>query len=301
MQRLRGPAVSLAKQFRKKSIRYAMAALVLPAWLMGTAGHAQDVDAPAEPTRALADLLKGAAHYHTAPGEDTIPNDKYGDDVRLGKRIFTETYTYGWRYAGNELSCANCHLDAGRRPNAGPVWAAYGMYPAYVGKTDRNISLEERIQQCFRFSMNGFAPALDAPELRALVSYIHFLSRGVPVGVVMPGRGFPQLVRTGSDPSPQRGADIYQAKCALCHGTDGAGEKKAGGGYSRPPLWGMDSYNKGAGMANNDTLAGFIKANMPLDQPWSLTDQEALDVAAYINLQIRPTDPRKGLLKGLFD
>ena len=63
----------------------------------------------------------------------------------------------------------------------------------------------------------------------------------------------------------------------------------------------MDSYNKGAGMANNNILAGFIKANMPLGQPWSLTDQEALDVAAYINQHIRPFDPRKGLLKGLFD
>lgn len=40
---------------------------------------------------------------------------------------------------------------------------------------------------------------------------------------------------------------------------------------------------------------------MPLGQGWSLTDQEALDVAAYINLQIRPFDPRKGLLKGFFD
>ena len=45
----------------------------------------------------------------------------------------------------------------------------------------------------------------------------------------------------------------------------------------------------------------YHKPNMPLGQPWSLTDQEALDVAAYINLQVRPLDPRKGLLEGLFD
>lgn len=298
---MRGPLVSFARRLWERSIRYGMAAVMLPVCLLGTPGLAQDGGAPAEPTRVLADHLKGASSYHVAPGEDTIPNDKYGDDVRLGKKIFTETYKYGRRYAGNDLTCANCHLDAGRMPNAGPMWAAYGMYPAYREKTDRSNSLEERIQQCFRFSLNGFAPALDAPELRALVSYIHFLSRGVPIGMDMPGRGYPQVVRTGSDPSPKRGADIYGAKCATCHGTNGAGVQKAGGGYTWPPLWGMDAYNKGAGMANNETLAGFIKANMPLGQPWSLADQEALDVAAYINLQIRPVDPRKGLLKGLFD
>ena len=266
-----------------------------------SASDVQEDSASADHTRALTDELKGAAAYHVAPTEDTIPNDKYGDDVRLGKKIFTETYKYGRRYAGNELTCANCHLDAGRRPNAGPMWAAYGMYPTYVERSDRNTSLEERIQQCFRFSLNGIAPALDAPELSALVTYIHFLSRGVPIGVAMPGRGYPQVVRTGNDPSPKRGGDIYTTKCAGCHGVDGAGEKKHGGGYTWPPLWGRDAYNKGAAMANNDLLAGFIKANMPLQAPWSLTDQEALDVAAYINLQIRPHDPRKGLLKGLFD
>lgn len=289
------------QRFRGKSIPFIMATAVLCCCFSGTASLAQDIAATVEHTRALVEQLKGATHYHVAPDDDTIPHDKYGDDVRLGKKIFTETYKYGRRYAGNDLTCANCHLDAGRRPNAGPMWAAYGMYPAYREENDRSNSLEERIQQCFRFSLNGFTPALDAPELRALVSYIHFLSKGVPIGVEMPGRGYPQVVRTGTDPSPKRGGDIYKAKCANCHGDNGAGEKKAGGGYTSPPLWGMDAYNKGAGMANNALLAGFIKANMPLGQPWSLTDQEALDVAAYINLQIRPHDPRKGLLKGLFD
>ncbi len=301
MQRFIRPAASFEKCCRVKPISLAVAAAVLCCGFPGTACFAENIPAPAEYTRDLADQMKGATQYHVAPDEDTIPNDKYGDDVRLGKKIFTETYKYGRRYTGNDLSCANCHLQAGRQPNAGPMWAAYGMYPAYREKTDRSNSLEERIQQCFQFSMNGFAPALDAPELRALVTYIHFLSKGVPIGVEMPGRGFPQVIRTGSDPSPTRGGDVYKAKCTSCHGADGAGEKKPGGGYTWPPLWGMDTYNKGAGMAKNALLAGFIKANMPLGQPWSLTDQEALDVAAYINLQIRPFDPRKGLLKGLFD
>lgn len=242
-----------------------------------------------------------APRYHVPPKESEIPGDKYGDDVRLGLRIFTETPKYARRYVGNQLTCANCHLDAGRRPHAAPLWAAYGMYPAYKAKSDRNDTFEERIQQCFRFSMNGISPALDTPEMRALVSYAHFLARGAPTGVDLPGRGYPDVARTSRDPSPTRGAAAYKTKCAACHGGDGEGQKKEDGTYANPPLWGFDSYNKGAGLAQNALLAGFIKANMALGRGGSLSDQEVVDLAAFINLQLRPGDPRKGILRGMFD
>lgn len=257
---------------------------------------------PTSPTEALINALKGEGDYHQPPPESAIPQDKYGDDVRRGLAIFTETYRYARRYTGNELACSNCHMEKGRRAHAAPLWGAFGIYPTYRKKGDRNTTLEERIQQCFRFSMNGLAPPLDAPELRALVSYAHFLSKGVPVGVEMPGRGFPQVVDTGQDPSPVRGGEVYRAKCAACHGEGGKGVRNPqGGGYQFPPLWGWDSYNKGAGLARDKLLAGFVKANMPLGAEFSLSDQEALDVATYINLQIRPWDPRKGILDGLLE
>ena len=252
-------------------------------------------------TRMLAEQIKGDGQYHQPPSDELIPADKYGDDVRLGKKIFTQTNKYAKRYAGNGLSCSNCHMQAGRQAHSAPMWAAFGMYPAYRAKNDRNNSLEDRIQQCFRFSLDGFAPTVDAPEVRALVAYIHFLSTGTPVGTELPGRGFPQIVVTGYDASPSRGGKAYAEKCAVCHGKDGKGQRSDDGAYVYPPVWGMDSYNKAAGFARNDLLAGFIKANMPLGQPWTLSDQEALDIAAFINLQIRPWDPRKGLIKGLLD
>lgn len=256
---------------------------------------------PETATQHLITHLKGDANYHKPPADEMIPNDKYGDDVRFGKKIFTQTYKYASRYTGNGLVCSNCHMNAGRQANAAPLWAAYGMYPAYKSKNDRNNTLADRIQQCFRFSLNGFAPAFDTPEIRALQAYIHFLSKGVPIGIDMPGRGYPQIVNTGFDANPGRGGKHYQDKCAVCHGKDGTGEKNDSGGYSYPPLWGMDSYNKAAGFSRNELLAGFIKANMPLGQGWSLSDQQALDLASYINLQIRPLDPRKGILEGLLD
>ena len=60
-----------------------------------------------------------------------------------------------------------------------------------------------------------------------------------------------------------------------------------------PPVWGPYSYNIGAGMARARTAAAFIRDNMPFDQPGTLTDQQALDVAAYVNAHARPDFPDK--------
>lgn len=60
-----------------------------------------------------------------------------------------------------------------------------------------------------------------------------------------------------------------------------------------PPLWGAESYNIGAGMARLSIAASFIYANMPYDRPAGLTEQQAFDVAAYINAQPRPDFARK--------
>jgi thiosulfate dehydrogenase len=58
-------------------------------------------------------------------------------------------------------------------------------------------------------------------------------------------------------------------------------------GYVFPPLWGPDSFNNGAGMNRVLTAARFIKARMPFGQA-DLDDNQAFDVAAYINSQPRP-------------
>ena len=69
-------------------------------------------------------------------------------------------------------------------------------------------------------------------------------------------------------------------------------ELKENGGYQFPPLWGPNSYNWGAGMHRVNTAAGFIKANMPFGRGGTLTDQQAWDVAAFVNSRPRPQDPR---------
>ena len=65
-------------------------------------------------------------------------------------------------------------------------------------------------------------------------------------------------------------------------------------GNKRPgPLWGPDSWNDGAGAARIYTLAGIIRYTMPYLDPGSLSDEEAQQLAAFINSRPRPSYPFK--------
>ena len=58
-----------------------------------------------------------------------------------------------------------------------------------------------------------------------------------------------------------------------------------------PPLWGNNSYNRGAGIFRLSRMAGYIKMNMPNEIPADSTllgDEEAWDVAAFVNSMPRP-------------
>lgn len=239
---------------------------------------------------AYAANTKSATQF-TPPDEKTIPSNEFGDMIRLGRDIFIDTPKYAGKYSGNGLSCVNCHLDRGRLANSSPLWAAYVAYPAYREKTRSVSTYEERLQGCFNYSMNGKAPPSGSKELTALVAYSYWLASGAPTGAKLPGAGYPKLPQPPLPPDYQRGAKVYEANCAICHGDKGQGTK-AGGRYAFPPLWGNDSFNWGAGMHRINTAASFIKANMPLGLGNSLSDQDAWDAAAFINGHDRPQDPR---------
>lgn len=225
------------------------------------------------------------------PPESAIPSGKFGDAVKLGEAIFRDPAAHAGRYVGNDLRCSNCHLEAGRLAGSSPMWGAYVSYPAYRKKNDQVNTFQQRLQGCFRYSMNGKVPPLGDPILTALESYSFFLAKGLPTGEPAPGRGFPELPKPAPAPDYARGATVYTQHCAACHGADGAGQK-AGGKVVFPPLWGARSFNWGAGMASIKDAAEFIRANMPLGQGGSLTPQEAWDVAAFVDSQVRPQDPR---------
>jgi len=263
-------------------------------WLMMTATVAVGAQ-PQRPLNAVApeEIPAAAANAvtFTPPDWNTVPDTPLGDMIRIGRDVFVDTQRYAKPYVGNKLNCVNCHLDGGRLANSAPLWAAYVAYPAFRSKNNQVNTFEQRLEGCFRFSMNGKMPPADSLVVVSLVSYAFWLATGAPVGAQLAGRGFPAVPQPALTPSVTRGADVYQAHCAACHQADGAG-LRADGKYTFPPVWGRDSYNKGAGMHRMHTAAAFIKANMPLGQGGTLTDQQAWDVAAYIDSKPRPPDPR---------
>ena len=86
------------------------------------------------------------------------------------------------RYAGNNLSCQSCHLHAGTQAFALPMIGVYAAFPAYMARENEVRTIEDRIEGCMERSMNGRALPADGREMKAMVSYLQFLSTGLPVG-----------------------------------------------------------------------------------------------------------------------
>lgn len=271
---------------------------ILAAALLTAVAAAATTTVPPAQAASLEERTKAVSPFVDAdgvfvpPARDQLPA-KDGDRAmaELGRKIFTETPTYAPDYVGNGMKCVNCHLDEGRKAGSAPMWAAWVLYPKYRAKNDRVNTMEERLRGCFRYSMNGRMPEPGSETLVALQSYMAWLATGLPWGAVPKGQGYDRLADPALPYDPARGEAVYAEKCAVCHGDDGEGQAVSGS-FVFPPLWGEESYNWGAGMHRVWTAAAFIKANMPLGQGNTLTDQEAWDVAAWINTKPRPQDPR---------
>jgi thiosulfate dehydrogenase len=238
-------------------------------------------------------LLGGSTTVLARPTIDELKAravlDDYEANIVFGYDIVMQSNKYAGRYAGNDLNCTSCHLKGGTQANGFPLNIA-GVYPKWRSKNGVRNGIEKRIRDCFLFSLNGVMPPEEAPEVLAVAAYIHYLSEGEVIGQPPEGWGVPTLPDTGADPNPPRGQVIYERECAICHGANGEGLGVI------PPVWGLYSYNAGAGLNNVHKMAGFVWANMPMGKERSLTHQEALDVAAFIHIQHRPFDPREGRL-----
>jgi thiosulfate dehydrogenase len=154
-------------------------------------------------------------------------------------------------------------------------------------------SVEKRINDCVERSLNGRALDTTSREMRAIKAYILWLGSAMPKGQKVKGSGITELAYLSRAAEPSKGAVVYRQQCASCHGDNGEGKGDANlFSYQYPPLWGDHSYNIGAGLYRLSRLAGYVKSNMPFgatyDQP-QLSDEEAWDVAAYINSQQRPS------------
>lgn len=233
-----------------------------------------------------------------APDVATLEGNPDKEKILYGKDLVAMTAEYFGpngkvkKNATNGMNCQNCHLDAGTRPFGNNYGSVASTYPKYRARSGTEEDIYKRINDCFERSLNGEPLRKDSKEMEAMAAYINWLGKDVPRGEKAAGSGLKDLAYLDRAADPQKGKLAYEAKCQSCHMANGEGqlnpEKTA---YSFPPLWGPNSYNDGAGLYRISNFAKYIKYNMPLGATHSnsmLSDEEAWDIAAFVNSQPRP-------------
>ena len=221
------------------------------------------------------------------------------DQVVRGMRLHLQTKALLPDNVGNALNCTSCHLNAGTVADGSPFIGVSAFFPSYAPRAGKQITLEDRINGCFRRSMDGKPLPVASPDLQAMVAYFDWMKMNTVPGDKVAGRGVGK-VDPAIKPDSANGQAVYAQQCAVCHGDQGQGLKHADGHFIFPPLWGEESFNIGAGMARTYTAAAFVKRNMPIGfherfplGQGGLSDQDAVDVAEYFSHQPRPDFPDK--------
>ncbi|MFN2449920.1 MAG: c-type cytochrome [Candidatus Baltobacteraceae bacterium] len=210
-----------------------------------------------------------------------VPAGAQGDAIRFGRELIVNTRKHLQPYMRANMDCAACHINGGTSARGGDFAGTAAAFPQWNKRARRVITLQDRLAECFLYSMNGRPPAYASREMTALAAYITYLSRGVPLG----SKPDPALVLasiTLPHADTKSGGALYAQRCSACHGAGGAGNAQY------PPLWGSRSFNDGAGMHRLRTMAGFIRYNMPQNAPGSLSDAQSFDIAAFVLSHRRP-------------
>jgi ubiquinol-cytochrome c reductase cytochrome c subunit len=164
--------------------------------------------------------------------------------------------------------CSSCHGIEPTGTVNGPSLINAGAASASFYLSTGRMPLNDPRQQPVRHR-----PAYSDAQIRQLVAYIASLGNGPPIPTVLPGH-----LSTGNQ--------LFSLNCAPCHNDVGAGGA-LGYGFIAPPL-------------THSTPLQVVEAMrvgprpMPVFGPATLSDQQASDIAAYVQYLRRPKN-RGGL------
>jgi thiosulfate dehydrogenase len=199
---------------------------------------------------------------------------------------------------GNKMNCTNCHLESGTKPYGLNFFDSHKTYPQYRAREDAILTMSDRVNNCITRPHSGKPLKLDSKEMVAIVSYIKWVGDKYD-REIHEGYGLKSIKYDSLRADSKRGETVYMKHCKTCHQSDGQGQMNVENTtYVYPPLWGPKSYQEGSSMHRVLKSARFIKYNMPnlttnFEKP-TLSDQEALDVAAFVNdnsIHPRPKSP----------
>ena len=249
-------------------------------------------------SKKLTDSKTDTNSFWQATNIETIQNPKEKELVIYGKELIVHTAKYlgpkgSVLQITNGMNCQNCHMEAGNKVWGNNYGAVYANYPKYRARSGKIEDIYKRINDCMERSLNGKALDIESKEMQAIKAYIEFIGKNVKKGTKPKGAGIFEIPFLNRAINPEKGKQVFLAKCVTCHQNDGQGVFSPNKiEYVYPPLWWKNSYNIGAGLYRMSRFAGYIKYNMPQGanfQNPQLTDEEAWDIAAFVNSQPRPT------------
>ncbi len=232
-----------------------------------------------------------------APDINLLGNSEKDLLIKYGKELISNTaFYFGSKgkisRTTNGMNCQNCHLGAGTKLFGNNYSAVAATYPKFRERSGTVENVMKRINDCFERSLNGNAIDTNSKEMIALKEYILWVGKDAIKDKKPEGAGIVDLNYLTRATNPKTGKNVYVLKCKTCHGKNGEGILNPNQiAFQYPPLWGRNSYNIGAGLFRISRFAGFVKDNMPFGASHAntqLTDEEAWDVAAFVNSQPRP-------------
>lgn len=263
-------------------------------FILSQTGCTHEADNP-----AIADsIFLNSIWTGAGPGQIPYYSRKDGPLIWYGRELIVNTAKYlgpegSVLHISNGMNCQNCHLEAGTKPWGNNYGAVYTTYPKFRDRSGGIETVYKRVNDCFERSLNGKALDTNSREMQAIYAYIKWLGEDLPKGQKPKGSGIQELPYLERAASSERGQTVYVQKCQSCHGANGEGVKNMDGNmYQYPPLWGPHSYNSGAGLFRLSRFAGYVKNNMPQGADHlnpQLNNEEAWDVAAFVNSQPRPS------------
>jgi thiosulfate dehydrogenase len=242
-----------------------------------------------------------------------IPNDEFGEAVNYGRKILLNTAFYigpkgiVGSYTANNMTCSNCHQEAGTKPFSYNLMRSHERYPQYRSRENRILTLADRVNNCVMRPHNGKPLPYEGIEMTAILSYLKWINSFVIKKENFLGEENLKLDYLPVAASPTQGAKIYAIHCVRCHQNNGEGQFGSdSNSYLYPPLWGPLAYQAGSSMHRVTKMAAWLKANMPHKlAAWNkpvLTNEEAFHLAAFINndeMHLRPQAATRDYAKPL--
>jgi len=169
--------------------------------LLWTSGSSSD-------DRGIAPDALRSGYAFQAPDTQALQDDPFANPgllwVDAGRDL--------WRRAegASRTSCADCHGDDG-----GEMIGVAAHYPAYDGRAQRLLNVEQRINLCRQRYQEADPLPYESENLLSLTAFIAYLSNGVPTEVAIDGAARPYFEAGRAYYYRRRGQ--LNLACGHCH------------------------------------------------------------------------------------